>query len=137
MSQVLGIVYRAITTYITQQAGYTKVLSNTGAVTFIQRFGGAVNLNVHFHMLFLDGVFVENTFKESYAPSTESIDKLTHTIATRVGAYLERQGLLERSAIVWKHLSLRGKLFAQEVAILILLWITALLNHQIIKIGLP
>ena len=49
MSQVLGIVYRAITTYITQQAGYTKVSSNTGAVTFIQRFGGAVNLNVHFH----------------------------------------------------------------------------------------
>ena len=28
-------------------------------------------------MLFLDGVFVGNTFKESYAPSTESIDKLT------------------------------------------------------------
>ena len=52
MSQVLGIVYRAITTYITQQAGYTKVSSNTGAVTFIQRFGGAVNLNIHFHMLF-------------------------------------------------------------------------------------
>ena len=47
-------------------------------------------------MLFLDGVFVGNTFKESYAPSTESIDKLTHTIATRIGAYLERQGLLER-----------------------------------------
>ena len=55
-----------------------------------------MNLNVHFHMLFLDGVFVGNTFKESYAPSTESIDKLTHTIATRIGAYLERQGLLER-----------------------------------------
>ena len=63
--------------------------SNTGAVTFIQRFGGAVNLNVHFHMLFLDDVFVGNTFKESYAPSTESIDKLTHTIATRIGAYGE------------------------------------------------
>ena len=61
MSQVLGIVYRAITTYITQQAGYTKVSSNTGAVTFIQRFGGAVNLNVHFHMLFLDGVFAPNS----------------------------------------------------------------------------
>jgi hypothetical protein len=28
-----------------------------GAVTFIQRFGGSLNLNVHFHMLALDGVY--------------------------------------------------------------------------------
>ena len=28
-----------------------------GAVTFVQRFGGALNLNVHFHTLVLDGVF--------------------------------------------------------------------------------
>ena len=34
MSQVLGIVYRAITTYITQQAGYTKVSLNTGIITW-------------------------------------------------------------------------------------------------------
>ena len=28
-----------------------------GAVTFVQRFGGALNLNVHFHALILDGVY--------------------------------------------------------------------------------
>ena len=28
-----------------------------GVVTFVQRFGGAVNLNVHFHSLVLDGVY--------------------------------------------------------------------------------
>ena len=28
-----------------------------GAVTFIQRFGSALNLNVHFHTLALDGVY--------------------------------------------------------------------------------
>jgi len=28
------------------------------AVTLIQRFGSALNLNIHFHMLFLDGVYV-------------------------------------------------------------------------------
>ena len=27
------------------------------AVTLIQRFGSALNPNVHFHMLFLDGVY--------------------------------------------------------------------------------
>jgi hypothetical protein len=29
----------------------------SGAVTFVQRFGSSVNLNVHFHTLMLDGVF--------------------------------------------------------------------------------
>jgi len=32
----------------------------TGAVTFVQRFGGLVNLNVHFHIVVPDGVFVED-----------------------------------------------------------------------------
>ena len=27
-----------------------------GAVTFVQRFGGSLNLNVHFHTLVLDGI---------------------------------------------------------------------------------
>jgi hypothetical protein len=31
----------------------------TGAITFVQRFGGLVNLNVHFHLLVPDGVFTE------------------------------------------------------------------------------
>jgi len=31
----------------------------SGAVTVIQRFGGGLQLNVHFHSLFLDGVFAE------------------------------------------------------------------------------
>ena len=30
------------------------------AVVFVQRFGAALNLNVHFHALVLDGVFAEN-----------------------------------------------------------------------------
>ncbi len=28
-----------------------------GAVTLVQHFGSALNLNVHFHMLWLDGVY--------------------------------------------------------------------------------
>ena len=35
--------------------------AHTGAVTLIQRFGSALNLNIHFHMLFLDGVYTEYT----------------------------------------------------------------------------
>jgi hypothetical protein len=35
-------------------------------------------------------------FRQTKAPSGIELTQLTHTIATRVGRYLERQGLLER-----------------------------------------
>jgi hypothetical protein len=56
---VLGIVYRVISTHLVKKAGYSKKTARTGAVTLIQRFGSALNLNLHFHMLFLDGVYVD------------------------------------------------------------------------------
>jgi len=31
----------------------------TGAVTLVQRFGGSLNLNVHYHMLFLEGGYYD------------------------------------------------------------------------------
>jgi hypothetical protein len=57
MSKVLGIVSRAISTYLIKKVGHSKKTSRTGAVTFSSRFGSALNLNIHFHMLFLDGVY--------------------------------------------------------------------------------
>ena len=57
---LLGIVYRTLSTHLIKKAGYTKASAETGSVTLIQRFGSALNLNVHYHMLFLDGVYAEN-----------------------------------------------------------------------------
>ena len=57
MTGVLGIVYRAVSMHLTHKAGLSKSAAQTGAVTLIQCFGGALNLKVHFHMLFLDGVY--------------------------------------------------------------------------------
>jgi len=102
MGKVLGIVYRAIATHLTHKAGFTKPMAKTGAVTLIQRFGGALNLNIHFHMLFLDGVYTGGLnehpmrFRQVKAPNRDELTRLTHTIAQRVGRYLERQGLVER-----------------------------------------
>ena len=50
-------------------------------------------------MLFLDGVYVERLdgctrFRWMKAPTTAELTHLTHTIARRVGRFLERQGLL-------------------------------------------
>lgn len=47
MGRVLGIVYRTIATHLIHKAGYTKTTAQTGAVTLIQRFGSALNLNIH------------------------------------------------------------------------------------------
>jgi hypothetical protein len=53
---VLGIVYRVIAGHRIEKAGFTRKTARTGAVTLIQRFGRAPNLNLHFHRLFLEGV---------------------------------------------------------------------------------
>jgi hypothetical protein len=93
---------RAIATHLVHKAGYTKTTAQTGAVTLIQCFGGALNLNIHYHMLFLDGVYSADKtrlrFRRVKAPTRNELTKLTHTIAHRVARYLERQGLLERDA---------------------------------------
>ena len=57
MGKVLAIVNRAISTYLINKAGFKISQAHTGAVTLIQRFGSALNLNLHFHVLFIDGVF--------------------------------------------------------------------------------
>jgi hypothetical protein len=62
MGKVLGIVHRTLATHITKKAGYNKKTAQTGAVTLIQRFGSALNLNIHFHMLYLDGVYAEDNY---------------------------------------------------------------------------
>jgi hypothetical protein len=54
---VLGIVHRVIAGWLADQAGVERARAQCGAVTLIQRFGSALNLNIHFHMLWLDGVY--------------------------------------------------------------------------------
>ena len=81
-------------------AGYHHETAQTGAVTLIQRFGSALNLNIHFHILFLDGVYVTTgerlTFRRIPPPTVATLEKLVHVISKRVGRTLERQGLLVR-----------------------------------------
>lgn len=102
MGRVLGIVYRILSTHPIKKAGLSRATASTGAVTLIQRFGGALNLNVHFHMLLLDGVYVGDgtqvRFCRIKAPDRTELMMLVREISKRVGRYLERQGLLVRDA---------------------------------------
>ncbi|MFK7957594.1 MAG: transposase, partial [Lysobacterales bacterium] len=100
LSRVLAIVYRAIARRYAGAAGVAVSQGHTGSVTLIQRFGSALNLNVHLHMLFLDGVYVERDdkprFRRVSAPVKTELEVLVHQISQRVGRHLERKGLLER-----------------------------------------
>ena len=69
----------------------------TGSVTFVQRFGGALNLNPHLHSLLPDGLFVPAepgdeplTFVPLPEPTPADIDALTRKIAERITAVVER-----------------------------------------------
>jgi hypothetical protein len=71
----------------------------TGTVTVIQRFGGALNLNVHFHTLAVDGVFVREPdgsllFAAAEAPTDREIEVLLDLIRKRILRLLVRRGLL-------------------------------------------
>jgi hypothetical protein len=101
VTQVLGIVYRAISGHLIRKAGLTRASGVTGAVTLIQRFGSALNLNVHFHMLVLDGVYRREgggqlRFVPVPAPAPAELKGLVQRIAERIGRSLERSGLITR-----------------------------------------
>jgi hypothetical protein len=42
---------------LADRAAIARIPSHCGAVTLLQRFGSALNLNIRFHMLWLDGVY--------------------------------------------------------------------------------
>ena len=57
LTPLLRIVHRVITRFLLKQARLKHATADTGAVTLIQRFGSAANLNIHLHCLVLDGVY--------------------------------------------------------------------------------
>lgn len=83
------------------KAGFTHQTEKTGGITLIQRFGSALDLNVYFHMVLLDGVYTANPYGKQrfqYVRVTLSSEStvLVHTISYRIARCSERQGLLER-----------------------------------------
>ena len=103
LARALTVIYRLLATHLSRKAGFTGREAATGAVTLVQRFGSALNLNIHLHMLCLDGVYAPRPdgglrFTRVKAPEREELEHLVQQIAARVGRALERMGLLQRDA---------------------------------------
>ena len=69
-----------------------------GAVMFVQRFGDALNLNVHFHSLVLDGVHDLDDprgrrFITLPPPDTDEVTRVLVRFTSRLELLLEREGL--------------------------------------------
>jgi hypothetical protein len=84
--------------------GIERATVHPGSVTFIQRFGSALNLNVHYHVLFLEGVFLDRTdhgrkpcFLAGEPPADTDITDVIQKISRRVIRKLRHLGYLEAS----------------------------------------
>ena len=96
---VLSVFIRALLAFYRRRARRAGVGDgHSGTVTVIQRFGGALNLHVHYHALALDGVFAAAsdgalTFHPLPPPTDAEVARLLATIHRRVGRLLRRRGL--------------------------------------------
>lgn len=101
-NKALKIFLRTVSSYQKKKAKKNNLgRCQTGAVTFIQRFGSALNLNIHAHSLIPDGVFVESDegylFCRQSSPTHEELIQLTTRIQQKVFQCMEKMGLNEDS----------------------------------------
>jgi hypothetical protein len=98
---VLGVFVRGLLGWYRRRAKRRGIADGrTGTVTAIQRFGGAMNLHVHFHTLVLDGVFTRAgdgalAFMPQPPPTDAEVAAVLAAIRRRVGRLLERRGRIE------------------------------------------
>jgi len=69
-----------------------------GAITFVQRFGGSLNLHVHLHVLVLEGVFTRAgeqppVFHAAFAPTPADLLDVVTRVRDRVQRWLRRHDL--------------------------------------------
>jgi len=100
MARALDITHSAISNYYRKKMRIKKEKAKTGAVTLIQRFGGSLNLNVHFHQLFIDGCYELGAgnepidFYTAETPSHKELDQVLAQIIKRLTKYLEKQKII-------------------------------------------
>ncbi len=96
---VLRVYVRVRLGFMRRRARRSGILDGRGgAVTAIQRSGSALNLNVHFHTLVLDGVVAAAAARtvqfHPVAPPTDAdVARLLATIRARIQRLLARRGL--------------------------------------------
>ncbi len=99
---VSGVSIRAVLGFLRRRARGDGVGDGrSGAVVVVQRFGGALNLNIHLHALVLDGVFTHASGAVRFQPvarlTREDVADVVARVARRVTRLVERRGLAGRA----------------------------------------
>jgi hypothetical protein len=99
------IIRRAIHQYYVNDAvkrGIDRKTAQAGSVTCVQRFGGSINANLHYHFVFLEGVYVDRTdkglkprFVKVEVPGDADIAAVVEKISHRIIRKLRHPGYLE------------------------------------------
>lgn len=95
---VVAVYVRAIAGWLRRRARRADVNDGrSGSVAVLQRFGSALNLNVHIHALVLDGVFAEADdqlrFHRTPPAEGDELARLLRTIERRVRLMLAKRGI--------------------------------------------
>jgi len=121
-SAVLHILLRALQVTLREACPTAAPTASIGAVSFLHRFGSSLNPHFHYHLIVVDGLFQrveEDTnltsanpqtllrFHEATAHPHELLERLQHTIRSRVLRHFRRHGLLEpheaEDMLTWDH----------------------------------
>ena len=93
---VLSVMLNTVFAWQAKRSG--KVGAQGGSVTATQRFSSDLRLNLHFHALVLDGVYVEDPktgrlrFWRDEGPRTADVEELVVLVAKKCEAWLARRG---------------------------------------------
>jgi hypothetical protein len=96
---VVGVFVRAVLGSLRQRARRVGAVDGRGGgIAIVQRFGAALNLNVHVHALIMDGVFVSDgvggvRFCPSAPMGADEMARLLATIEGRLVKLLARRGV--------------------------------------------
>ena len=102
MTDVLRVFVRAVFASLRRRSRRMRSgpgPAHGGAVTFVQRFGGALNLNVHFHTLVLDGTYRPSEddrslrFHPAPPPESGELDRVLQRVVRGIVRVIERRGL--------------------------------------------
>ncbi len=123
MSVILGVFLRVVYgSYRRQAKQQGHAAGRCGSVSFVQRFGSALNLNPHYHVLMPDGVYVTGQdgapmFVRAPQLTDDDVQRIVETTAQQVVRLLQRRGVLEQGNVdpLWEQEPLLATITAASV----------------------
>ena len=71
-----------------------------GSITFTQRFSSDLSLNIHYHIIYVDGIYYQNSkgevkFRRIHRLGGRQTEEILSNIVTRVVKLLQKKGILD------------------------------------------